>query len=727
MGNRIIVDSGRSSAFSEQLAAAGHLIDQAVLAPKMDDGSPTVSVIIPVTDGEAHLVDAAVATTRTQRGVTTEIVVADLTRDGSVATESAPVVRPLVPCRVTAIHQALTLTSHAMVALHLPQTEPLPAQLARAVQALSERPNVDIITSAHHLRGDDGQLTEVIHAKGTSTAPQPFWESGLVARREALQEMPSTMFLPGELTLLRSSLAKGRVVHLSEPGFSVAAGAHSALTSLYRDDAELCDLHGSGTDADRPEPELTVSMCTYERREVLAESLAAFARQLLTPGRFELVVVNDGSSDGTAEMLDALDCPVPIRILHTENRGLAAARNTGLGCARGELVMFVNDDTIPARDCVARHIAAHRSHPGERLCVLGTFEQPPDALTNALTRYLEQSSEVFGYGQMESGSRYGAFKFMTCNVSVALAAVRATGAFDESFRHYGCEDTDLGFRLEAAGFSVLFDRTARATHRHVLDVDDLEKRQRTVAAAYVRLFRKHPHALAQWGHQGRTIASCRAQIDSVRDSTGLRQLDASLAKTDLGDPAAPGTSLLVENTLDALGQALRPLNELWWAEGYVEGFEALGLTGFADFFTTDRTLHGFSSDRPRRVLAWPDWGDPDDITRLLTLARPLADDDETVLVLRHDPVNDPDIAGGLALLEAVYEQTLGRFDVEILLEDRPLSPDEFRRLGRSVDAVLPMGPRHVDLCDLIAAEPIADVASVARWRRRTQPIATSGG
>jgi GT2 family glycosyltransferase len=726
MGNRIIVDSGRSPV-TGPLAAAGHHIAEGVLAPRVDDGSPAVSVIIPVTDGEEHLADAAVAAVRAQGGVTTEIVVADLTRDGSVATELAPVVRPLVPCRVTAIYEALTLTSHAMVALHSPQTEPLPAQLAQAVQALSENPHVDVITSAHHLRGDDGQFIEVIHAEGTSTAPQPFWESGLVARREALQEMPTTMFLPGELTLLRSCLGKGRVFHLSEPGFSVAAGAHTELMSLYRDYAELCDLHGSGTDADRPEPELTVSMCTYERRDVLAESLAAFARQLLAPGRFELVVVNDGSSDGTAEMLDALDYPVPIRILHTENRGLAAARNTGLGCARGELVMFVNDDTIPARDCVARHIAAHRSHRGERLCVLGTFEQPLDALTNTLTRYLEQSSEVFGYGHMESGSRYSAFKFMTCNVSVSLAAVRATGAFDESFRHYGCEDTDLGFRLEAAGFSVLFDQTARATHRHVLNLDDLEKRQRTVAAAYVRLFRKHPHALAQWGHQGRTIASCRAQIDSVRDSTGLRQLAASLAETDLGGPAVPRTSILVDTTLDALGQAIRPLNELWWAEGYIEGFEALGLTGFADFFTTDRTLHGFSSDRPRRVLAWPDWGDPNDITRLLTLARPLADDEETVLVLRHDPVNDPDIAGGLALLEAVYEQTLGRVDIEILLEDRPLSPDDFRRLGRSVDAVLPMGPRHVALCDLIAAEPIADVASVARWRRRTQPVAIPAG
>jgi len=262
-----------------------------------------------------------------------------------------------------------------------------------------------------------------------------------------------------------------------------------------------------------------VSMCTYERRDVLAESLAVFARQLLARGCFGLVVVNDGSSDGTAEMLDALDYPVPIRILHTENGGLASSRNTGLGRARGELVMFVNDDTIPARDCVARHIAAHPSHPGERLCVLGTFGPPPDALAYALTPYLEQSSEVFGYGHMESGSRHGAFKSMTCNVSVSLAAVRATGAFEESFRHYGCEDTDLGFRLEAAGFSVLFDRTARATHRHVLNVDDLEKLQRTVGAAYVRLFRKHPPALTLWGHQGRTIASCRTRIDAVRDST----------------------------------------------------------------------------------------------------------------------------------------------------------------------------------------------------------------
>jgi GT2 family glycosyltransferase len=108
---------------------------------------------------------------------------------------------------------------------------------------------------------------------------------------------------------------------------------------------------------------------------------------------------------------------------------------------------------------------------------------------------LERSTEVFCYARMKPRSFHDWTRFWTCNVSVSHALVRAVGGFDESFRHYGCEDTDLALRLDARGSRVWFEDTARAHHRHLLDFDALERRQLTVARAWVRLFKTHPRAM----------------------------------------------------------------------------------------------------------------------------------------------------------------------------------------------------------------------------------------
>src|SRR5215470_1254780 len=117
--------------------------------------------------------------------------------------------------------------------------------------------------------------------------------------------------------------------------------------------------------------EMSVVIPTFNRLEVLAEVLQALEFQQGAPP-FEVVVVDDGSSDGTSAWLRSRTFRIPLRVLAQENRGPAAARNTGVAVAQGQWVAFLGDDTVPSPGWLAAHREAHRRHRDDlHVAVLG--------------------------------------------------------------------------------------------------------------------------------------------------------------------------------------------------------------------------------------------------------------------------------------------------------------------------------------------------------------------
>ncbi|MFQ5719251.1 MAG: glycosyltransferase [Acidobacteriota bacterium] len=439
-------------------------------------------------------------------------------------------------------------------------------------------------------------------------------------------------------------------------------------------------------------PEVSVILCTYNRCAILTECLASFFDQTAAPGTFEIVVVDDGSTDDTPAMLDELDSPVPLRCVRQDNAGLAAARNAGIAAGSGRLLLFINDDTIAAPDLIESHLAAHAAHAGRSIAVLGTFEQPPEALENALTFHLETSDEVFCYATTESGQLHDWNRFWTCNVSVAAEEVRAAGGFDVAFRQYGCEDTDLGARLFARGVPVLFAAAARARHRHVLGFDDLKRRSHTVARAYVRFFRKHPHLLAHewWGWVAPLDRNACAEYRAARQSRSpsweaqAREIAASSLAALEEESGHAGARA----RLDQLAGRLRDLNALWWREGFVDGFDDLHLSGFPELVATAPWPLGTRA--PRKVVAWPDYSSPADLQMLMeNFGRILQGRKDTCFCLRHDPGVDGPVDEAMERLKTVHDSILGKEAVlDVLLVGEPMQRDDWPRLGRSVDWAL---------------------------------------
>ena len=201
-------------------------------------------------------------------------------------------------------------------------------------------------------------------------------------------------------------------------------------------------------------PLLSVIVPTYNRRRQLERTLPQLLRQAASTGGTEVVVVVDGSRDGTLEMLQGYRDESLLRVVDQENRGLAAARNRGAGAARSDVVLFLDDDMILRDGAIAAHQEAHTD--GKDRVVFGGL-----ALARGLRRsFLKQGIEIWGSEVEERLSAPGyTFRFDDCHfghASMTRRLLQRAGGFDESFVRYGNEDYDLGWRLIQAGTDLRY-------------------------------------------------------------------------------------------------------------------------------------------------------------------------------------------------------------------------------------------------------------------------------
>jgi GT2 family glycosyltransferase len=204
-----------------------------------------------------------------------------------------------------------------------------------------------------------------------------------------------------------------------------------------------------------PHMDCSVIIATYNRLPMLSRCLDCLRRQDLAPGRFEIVVVDDGSTDGTSDAVCTRRDDVVVALVSCgERRGPAAARNRGLEVARGDIVVFVDDDTLVPSWFLSEHVRTHRRH--QALIVDGpaiTIGSQANLLTppfEGLRVRLMAGLDVFGRA------------FATVNASARLSDLRRCGGFDEALLAW--EDVDLGRRLRAMGLGRRRNRRAYVLH-----------------------------------------------------------------------------------------------------------------------------------------------------------------------------------------------------------------------------------------------------------------------
>lgn len=205
---------------------------------------------------------------------------------------------------------------------------------------------------------------------------------------------------------------------------------------------------------------LSVVVPTFNRRPSLARLLDALAAQTHHPRDFEVVVVDDGSTDDTSAWLRAARTPHSLRLLEQVHAGPAAARNRGVASASGEVVVFFDDDVVPAPDALSVHAAAHRCSVDR--VVIGPLLPPAGWRRPSWIRWEEQKL-VTQYEAMARGLYSCTHRqFFTGNASLRRDSLLAAGGFDPAFGR--AEDVELGYRLAERGMRFVFEPSARVWH-----------------------------------------------------------------------------------------------------------------------------------------------------------------------------------------------------------------------------------------------------------------------
>lgn len=237
--------------------------------------------------------------------------------------------------------------------------------------------------------------------------------------------------------------------------------------------------------------EISVVIPTFNRIDVLPEVLGALAGQEGAPS-FEVVVVDDGSSDGTAEFLRQLRAPYPLAVLRQENAGPALARNRGVAAASGGRVAFLGDDTVPSKGWIAEHHAAAARRRGEKLLgVLGYTDWHPRMSVDPFLRYINEYGLQFGYALIADRENVP-FNFLyTSNLSLPREALLAD-PFDLRFPYAAWEDTELGYRLQRKGLRLVYEPAARALHDHPTRLRRFMARQEKAGYSAAVFYELHP-------------------------------------------------------------------------------------------------------------------------------------------------------------------------------------------------------------------------------------------
>jgi len=242
---------------------------------------------------------------------------------------------------------------------------------------------------------------------------------------------------------------------------------------------------------------ISVVIPTHNRKEKLMACLGALARQSVLPQEFEVIVVDDGSSDGTGEALADRCFPFTLRYFRQEASGPGAARNVGIAQAAAELVLFIGDDILADERLLEEHLLAHAARPDAGVAILGRIDWAPSLRSNAVMDYVCGDAMLqFAYTYIPGAAALDHRFFYTSNISLKRAfladAAVAGIAFDPSFRRAAFEDSEFALRLMPRGLKIQYADGARAYHDHWMDLASFSARELGAGQMAVVFYRKHP-------------------------------------------------------------------------------------------------------------------------------------------------------------------------------------------------------------------------------------------
>jgi len=235
--------------------------------------------------------------------------------------------------------------------------------------------------------------------------------------------------------------------------------------------------------------EASIIIPTYNRADKLKLCLEALKGQDYK--NFEVIVVDDGSSDNTKKIVKSFK-GLKTRYFYQEHSQQGVARNLGIGKARGKYIFFIGDDIIPEKNWLSEHLACHRN---KDVAVLGLTLWHPNLKVNDFMAYLAPNGPQFNYRAIKNREDCGWRFFWTSNISLARNWLKEK--FDDNFKGWGYEDLELGYRLEKKGLKIIYNPKSIAYHYHYYDKpEEFFKRQIEASKSAFYFIKKHPELIS---------------------------------------------------------------------------------------------------------------------------------------------------------------------------------------------------------------------------------------
>jgi glycosyltransferase involved in cell wall biosynthesis/peptidoglycan/xylan/chitin deacetylase (PgdA/CDA1 family) len=232
---------------------------------------------------------------------------------------------------------------------------------------------------------------------------------------------------------------------------------------------------------------ISAAVITRNRADLLVRTLPTVLNQDLPVGRFEVIVVDDASSDATPALLEAHADRPDVQVLRQARRGISAARNAAIQIARGELVLFLDDDLLCEPDLLRAHATAH-ARSADPLIVLGRLGVAAESTWNVVASWLAAEAAAAHVGRSRGVTLRDAFVAANCSAPVEL--LRSCGGFDDSVE--AREEHELGLRMVRAGASPFYEPRAVALEVVHKPVAQFLRQARAVGHDEVLLCRRFP-------------------------------------------------------------------------------------------------------------------------------------------------------------------------------------------------------------------------------------------
>ncbi|MFI4870470.1 MAG: glycosyltransferase [Phycisphaerales bacterium JB061] len=314
---------------------------------------------------------------------------------------------------------------------------------------------------------------------------------------------------------------------------------------------------------------VSVLIPSRNRADKLAACLRALSDQDWQDGD-EVVVGLDGPDEHAASLAQTAfraEC-CKLRIYQEPHQGQLALRHHLLKELRGQILVSLNDDVIPAPGFIQTHRRAVRDRGNEAVFVgyspYAAVEQP-----TVIDRIVRETSWIFFYDKMlaktDPDHDFGFRHLFGLNFSASLESVRRVGGFTHMPLIYGHEDIELGYRLARQGLAIRFLAEARADHDHRMSAESLLIRETKLGEASVHFARANPDFAREVFRDDiiseHSLTECAARVRADRDSA-LELTDEFLRLGDM-----PGDRV---QDIGAVFERFRPLKKHYWRQGLIE-------------------------------------------------------------------------------------------------------------------------------------------------------------